>query len=156
MAKYSIDEIKRYLESQSNLDSAIKNLSDNAIVNVTVTTKHWSALVEVWFSFYAWAKNGEKPTFDKVSCNKMKLIIENLEKRAKAKGWEWSEGVAVNSFKHFLLYASKDDWLMKNLLLANLNLKFDTIITNGKQRNKINDRYSALEAELDGTNGTGF
>lgn len=136
MAKHSLDEFKTYLQTRKDLTDAIKNLSDEAITNSVCTTKHWKPLVDVWFSFYAWAKNGEVPTFDGVSSNKLKLIIQNLEKRAKKKGWEWSEETAVSSFKHFLLYASKDDWLMNNLLLANLNLKFDTIITNGKGTTK--------------------
>lgn len=120
------------------------------------STPHWELLVETWFTYYE-SKKGIEPTFEGAQTKALKAILENLQKRSEARNFEWNEIKAKETFSTFLEYAYKDTWLSNNFILTNINSKFDTIIANGKGKptTTLNDRYSALEAELAGSNGGG-
>lgn len=91
-------------------------------------TKHWAALVEEWFRFYAEKHEGNKPRFRKADTSHFKEIIQALERRAIAKDVAWTEEVAVERLRLFLTHAYGRNWLKTHFLLHNLNSQFDAIV----------------------------
>lgn len=108
----------------------------------------WEVCVKVWFDFYKTLK-GAEPTFTGESSASLKKIVENLEKRATKKNWDWNSDTAKNALTHFLTYAIQDKWLLENFLLKNLNSQFDKIISNGQASKQT--QYADLERELAAT-----
>lgn len=97
------------------------------------TTEHWQPLVEVWFDFYKqYPGKGEKPTFEGPAPKSLKKIVEWLQKRSAAKGFEWNEQNATYTLKRFLELAYSQEWLHANFLLPNLEKQFDKIVNQSK------------------------
>ncbi len=97
--------------------------------------QHWPALVKVWFDFYM-DKKKEEPTFAPADSNHFKKVIQNLKKRAKGKGIEWTEQNACNNLTHFLQYAYKVEWISQNFLISNILKQFDKIIADARGTNQ--------------------
>ncbi len=123
-------------------------------------TKHFKALVEVWFKFYK-SKFIIDPTFNAVQGKLLKSIIEQFEKlteamdKAESTEFNWSEDRAIRIFLKFLENAWQDKWLQEHFLLKNLLSNFDAIINkkvtdNGNQQqssgSKKQFRFSTAQA----------
>lgn len=95
------------------------------------TTPHWQALVDVWFDFNKTRFNGFEPSFKGADPKHLKTILGNLQKRSIARGIEWNETAAKDTFRKFLEHSAADAWLSQNFLLQNLERQLDKIINNG-------------------------
>lgn len=120
-----------------------------------VKNKYWQALVEVWFDF----NNTHfkiKPSFKGQDTKALKLLVENLERRAAENNHEWTEEYAKSVLNAFLTHSLKDKWLKENFLLPNLEKQFDKILKNainGKSTELNADAKRKLAEELANLNG---
>ena len=96
-------------------------------------TPHWQALVSEWFRFYAQMFNGAEPSFthSPEAREALRMLIAKLKHRIETHpstaGQEWTEGLAVDWFRKFLIKAWEENWMRQNFLLKNLNTSFDAI-----------------------------
>ena len=89
---------------------------------------HWNLLVEKWFSFYE-NNFSVKPTFTGASAKTFKSVVDQLEKRSRSSGLEWTELQAVETLNVFLEKAMQhSEWLKRNFLLSNIANQFDAIV----------------------------
>jgi hypothetical protein len=95
------------------------------------TVPHWQPLVAAWFQFNE-TNLYIKPSFQGQDPKSLKAILDNLQRRALEKGFEWSEQKAVDTLNAFLSRAFTDQWLSGAFLLPNLQRQFDKIITDAK------------------------
>jgi hypothetical protein len=99
-------------------------------------TVFWKELTDVWFKFYKKYYLTD-PSFIAAEGKQLKSILTRLEKKTKEKGFEWTEKHSADCLAQFLERARSDEWLSRNFSLANLDSKFDIIITqkNGQASN---------------------
>lgn len=99
-------------------------------------TQFWKALVKLWFDVYAELlpkdKDGDpaKPCFDSIEAFQYKIIIRELKKRAEEKKIEWTEKIAIERTKSFLLRAWDDNFISKNYMLRILSNNKSKIFNN--------------------------
>lgn len=159
-----------------NLNAAIAAESDNYSPKINLekekkvspkkeiqTTTHWKKLIDVWFEFYKTNHNGTEPSFKGQDPKRLKMILDNLQKRSEKNGRDWNEKTAAETFSAFLNFAFKNGWLKNNFLLSNLENQFDAIITthDGKQQHSKGkqsgtDDYAAMvKREMELVAGSG-
>lgn len=115
--------------------------SHSGIKPVKDKTPHYEILKKTWFEFYE-AKISREPTFNGVAAKSLQTIIIGL-KKIYSKNEDWTEDLAINSFKNFLSKAYEDSWLKKNFLLNILASKFDAIVNPNFSNGNSNGNYSS-------------
>lgn len=128
---------------------------NNTVVDAIAPTENlqissclfWKELVKVWFDFYE--KNYlTEPTFNAASGKQLKSILTRLEKKTKEKGFDWTETHSADCLAQFLERARSDEWLKRNFSLANLDSKFDIIITpKNEQFNNTKQQSGKITSE---------
>lgn len=122
---------------------AKKNTGAGAEKKTRLFFKKW---VSVYFEFCV-DKFSESPSFDGSSPRDLGMIYDAVKKKCIEKKMEWTEDISIRSWKTFLEFAWKDNWLQQNFLLFNLNRQKDKIFfqikssINGKQIGGTEKKY---------------
>lgn len=130
-------------KAQKPIDEKRKdtNTVNNTATNTTYDFKNdYAFFTDLYFQFYELTFK-TKPIFTEISGKKLKEILKKLETknresitRAETENRDlrtvlWSKERAAKLLVHFFRLAITDKWLKENFELANLDSKFNSIIT---------------------------
>lgn len=129
---------------------AKKNTRTRAEKKTRLFFKKW---VSIYFEF-CMDKFSENPSFDGSAPRDLGMIYDAVEKKCIEKGLAWSEELSERSWRIFLEFAWKDNWLQQNFLLFNLNRQKDKIFFQIKSSGNGKQQSSDTKEKFSGSHKT--